>query len=93
MSLQKCYAKMKDLEVTWKGTSKNEKTGKERTSIQVLARSPEGACSTFYVGGNGALESLKPGDHIADADVSIRAWQGNLYIDLMKAQLASPSKK
>lgn len=93
MSMNKCFAQMKNLEVTWKGTSKNEKTGKERTSIQVLTRSPEGAVSTFYCGGNGALDPLKVGDHITEADVAVRSWNSNLYIDILKAQVAPTAKK
>ncbi len=92
MSMNKIFASLKNLEVCWKGTNKNEKTGKERTSVQLISRSPDGAVTSFYAGGNGALEGLKPGDRIEEAEVSIRSWQGNLYVDIMRAQLATVAK-
>lgn len=90
MALNKIYAKMENLQVSWKG--EKEKNGKIRKSIQVVTKSPDGVVNSFFMSGNGSLDGIMPGDVLALANVSIRSYKDNLYIDLVSSEKATKSK-
>ncbi len=80
--MKKLFAEMKNLEVVWKGVSKNKKTGKETPLLQCQRIKSDESLDTFYV------SSFKPVDHLIvgqkiNASMAINVFNDEMYLSLM----------
>lgn len=85
--LERIYADLKNLEVTWKGVVKNKTTGKEKPTLQAMRTTPNGMKETFFMDSLKPLDDVKVGDSI-NANVQIRAYKDGLFLTLMEIALA-----
>lgn len=80
--IDRIYAELRDVQVSWKGKSKNKKTGKESDMIQIVKNTPTGAIETNYLTCFRSVDGLNVGDKI-DVKLAIKAFNGALYLSLM----------
>lgn len=88
--MKKLFAEMKNLEVVWKGVSKNKKTGKETPLLQCQRRKSDESIDTFYV------SSYKPVDHLTigqkiNASLAINVFNDEMYLSLMDFEVVGGS--
>lgn len=86
--LERIYAELKNLEVTWKGSIKNKTTGKEKPTLQAMRTTPNGLKETFLMDSIKPLDGFKVGDSI-NGVVQIRAYKDGLFLTLMEAALSN----
>lgn len=80
--IDRIFVELRDVQVSWKGKSKNRKTGKESDMIQIVKYTPTGAIETNYLTCYKSVDGLNVGDKI-DVKLAIRAYNGALYLSLM----------
>ena len=80
--IDRIFAELRDVQVCWKGKSKNKKTGKESDLIQIIKYTPTGAVETNYLTCFKSVDGLNVGDKI-DVKLAIKAFNGALYLSLM----------
>ncbi|MEN6461031.1 MAG: hypothetical protein ABFC94_06665 [Syntrophomonas sp.] len=80
--IDRIFAELRDVQVSWKGKSKNKKTGKESDMIQIVKNTPTGAIETNYLTCFKNIDGLNVGDKI-DVKLAIKAFNGALYLSLM----------
>lgn len=80
--IDRIFAELRDVQVSWKGKSKNKKTGKETDMIQIVKNTPSGAIETNYLTCFKSVDGLNVGDKI-DVKLAIKAFNGALYLSLM----------
>lgn len=80
--MKKLFAEMKNLEVVWKGVSKNKKSGKETPLLQFQRRKSDDSIDTFYVSSYKPVDNLIIGQKI-NASMAINVFNDEMYLSLL----------
>lgn len=87
--LSQLFVTKKDVRIEWMGLTKADKNGKQKFSIQVATKTPEGHTVTFY----GAQDkdfnpAVKVGD-VINLDMKVRAYKDGLYCDIVGHEIVN----
>ena len=88
--MKKLFAEMKNLEVVWKGVSKNKKTNKETPLLQCQRRKLDESIDTFYVSSYKPIDNLTIGQKI-NASLAIKVFNDEMYLSLMDFEVVGSS--